>query len=112
MQQGDPLGPLLFCLSIHQLSTQLSSHFKMFYLDDGSLGGTVNDVLHNLSIFEEIFRQLGLPLNRAKSEVICPDPGTLVKFCLCLLGFKESNSVRFPLSNNVDESILDKLRLL
>ena len=84
----------------------------MFYLDYSSLGGAVDDVLHHLSIVEELFRQLGLRLTRAKSEVICQDPGTLDNFFLRLLGFKESNFVRFPFSNNVVESILDKVSLL
>ena len=88
VQQGDPLGPLLFCLSIHQLTTQLTSHFKVFYLDDGSLGGNVDGVLHNLSIVEEIAGQLGLRLNRGKSEVICQDPGTLEKFLSAAPGFE------------------------
>ena len=39
VQQGDPLGPLLFCLMIHPMILQLRSEFRVFYLDDGSLGG-------------------------------------------------------------------------
>ena len=30
---------LLFCLTIHHLTTQLESQFCVVYLDDGSLGG-------------------------------------------------------------------------
>ena len=37
--QGDPLGPLLFCLSIHKLCAKLKSELAVFYLDDGTLGG-------------------------------------------------------------------------
>ena len=39
VQQGDPLGPLLFCLTIHPLITPLKSEFKVFYLDDGTIRG-------------------------------------------------------------------------
>ena len=39
VQQGAPLGPLLFCLTIHHLTTQLISGFRVIYLDDGTLGG-------------------------------------------------------------------------
>ena len=39
VQQGDPLGPLLFCLGIHDLISSLQSQFRVFYLDDGTLGG-------------------------------------------------------------------------
>ena len=41
VQQGDPLGPLLFCLTIQLLVLKLSSEFKVFYLDDGTLGGSL-----------------------------------------------------------------------
>ena len=38
VQQGDPLGPLLFCLSIHKMCVKLKSELAVFYLDDGTLG--------------------------------------------------------------------------
>ena len=34
---GDPLGPLLFCLTIHDMLQQVNCEFGVFYLDDGSL---------------------------------------------------------------------------
>ena len=39
VQQGDPLGPLLFSITVHHLLGSLRSEFKIFYLDDGTLGG-------------------------------------------------------------------------
>ena len=39
VQQGDPLEPLLFCLSIHHIYTQLKREFFIFYLDDGHEDG-------------------------------------------------------------------------
>ena len=39
VQQGDPLGPLLFCLAIHPILTSLSSDLVVGYLDDITLGG-------------------------------------------------------------------------
>ena len=41
IQQGDPIGPLLFCLSIHDFVSILKSEYKVFYLDDGTIGGTL-----------------------------------------------------------------------
>ena len=38
VQQGDPLGPLLFCLSIHRPTSSLVSEFCVCYLDDITLG--------------------------------------------------------------------------
>ena len=44
IQQGDPLGPMLFCLGIHNLVSSLSSEFTVFYLDDGTIGGSFEDI--------------------------------------------------------------------
>ena len=76
VQQGDPLGPLLFCLSIHDLCFQLKSEFNVWYLDDGSVGGTREDISHDLEIVQCVGSDLGLHLNHEKSEVICTNPAT------------------------------------
>ena len=54
VQQGDPLGPLLFCLTIHTVVAQLHSEFRVFYLDDGSIGGSFENVLHDFRAGEEL----------------------------------------------------------
>ncbi len=72
MQQGDPLGPLLFCLAIHRHCEQLRSPLSVMYLDDVSVGGSVEDVLHDLDVII-IADSLGLTLNTAKCEIICHD---------------------------------------
>lgn len=38
-QQGDPLGPLSFSLTIHPIVECLLSELNLWYLDDGTLGG-------------------------------------------------------------------------
>ena len=43
-QQGDPVGPLLFCNTIHPLLSSLKSNLNLGYLDDVTLGGTVKTV--------------------------------------------------------------------
>jgi hypothetical protein len=80
VQQGDPLGPLLFCLTIHTLVAQLRSEFRVFYLDDGSIGGSVEDVLHDFRVVEEVAADLGLSLNRKKTELICDEDTTCEAF--------------------------------
>ena len=74
VQQGDPLGPLLFCLDIHPLVLKLRPEFSVFYLDDGTIGGCVEDVIHDLQLVEEEAGRAGLQLNRRKTELICDDP--------------------------------------
>jgi hypothetical protein len=37
VQQGDPLGPVLFCLALHPVIKSLKSEFNVWYLDDGVL---------------------------------------------------------------------------
>src|SRR5688572_32838360 len=52
VQQGNPLGPMLFCLTIHPLLCSLSSILTVDFLDDITLGGSeaslANDVLSNI----------------------------------------------------------------
>ena len=67
-QQGDPLGPLLFCLPLQPTLRELRSQFKLGYLDDLSLGGDVEDVRQDLAKIKELESTLGISLNRSKCE--------------------------------------------
>ena len=75
VQQGDPLGPLLFCLTIHNLVSQLESELCLFFLDDGTLGGSVETLRHDLEVIHKFGEAIGLELNKQKSEIICSDIG-------------------------------------
>ena len=70
LQQGDPLGPLLFCLSIHQAISCLTSEFCVCYPDDVTLGGYADAIKHDLEIVRSM-EEIGLCLNCVKSEIIC-----------------------------------------
>ena len=50
VQQGDPIGPLLFCLTIHDMVQQLCSEVNVFFLDDSTLGGSLEEVLLDLDL--------------------------------------------------------------
>ena len=75
VQQGDPLGPLLFCLTLHRHCLQLRSELCIMYLDDVTLGGSCSDILHDLEVIMEA-ENLGLTFNNSKSEIICNDNTT------------------------------------
>jgi hypothetical protein len=53
VQQGDPLGPLLFCLTLHPVIKSLKSEFNVWYLDDGVLADDPSIVFND---FQEIFQ--------------------------------------------------------
>ena len=53
--------------------SRLNSKFKVFYLDNGTLGGPWEEVLADLTFVEEEAAKLGLHLNHSKSELICDD---------------------------------------
>ncbi|GAU96871.1 hypothetical protein RvY_08245 [Ramazzottius varieornatus] len=67
VQQGDPLGPLLFCVLIQKLTSPLN----VWYLDDGTIGGKIETVLSDLQVVISEGWKLGLELNSAKCELFC-----------------------------------------
>ena len=59
IQQGDPLGPLLFSLGLRRLTAALpATPLSVWYLDDGTLGGPIS--LHGEGGFRSsgLFRRL------------------------------------------------------
>ena len=72
-QQGDPLGPLLFCISSLKLARSMTSEFNMWYLDDGTLGGHVSKLLNDLETVRRVGSSIGLLLNEDKCEIITDD---------------------------------------
>jgi len=65
VQQGDPLGPLLFSLVLNKLILMIKEKCKnlvinSWYLDDGILVGSRRDILEAFNIFDEHGKQFGL----------------------------------------------------
>jgi Reverse transcriptase (RNA-dependent DNA polymerase) len=70
IQQGDPLGPLLFCLTVNETIQSINSEFVSGYLDDIGIGGDVETVIRDIKRLEGSASELGLALNHSKCEVI------------------------------------------
>ena len=64
MQQSDPLGPLLSCQSIQHIDMQLESELSLFYLDDGTLRGNVDNLKLDLEVVEQEGAEIRLHLNK------------------------------------------------
>ena len=74
VQQGDPLGPMLFCLVLHPVVVRISElcpslHLQKWYLDDGSMAGPSLDVLRAFGVISTQGPDLGLNLNLSKCEL-------------------------------------------
>ena len=78
VQEGDPLGPLLFSFFLHVTlqaivadpqCTDLTS--ICWYLDDGALAGTRASLIKALEVIQEHNLPSGLSLNYSKCEQYC-----------------------------------------
>ena len=94
-QQGDPLGPLLYCLAVQHLWNSLNSSFAASYMDDFTVGGTETDVERDVQHITQAGADIGLNVNTYKSEIIHDARHTLSSGALqsfpppqeaCLLG--------------------------
>ena len=72
-QQGDPLGPLLFCAAAQKLARLMKSKLNLWYMDDGSLGGEVDVLIEDLEMVRRNGSAIGLLLNEHKCELVTDD---------------------------------------
>ena len=76
VQQGDPLGPLLFSLALHRVATRTklaartqcpgSLDFVVFYLDDAMVAGTHDAVSWSCTHLQQGLADVGLSVNVSK----------------------------------------------
>lgn len=88
VQQGDPLGPLLFCLTINDALKGLHSTFVAGYLDDITLGGDIESVLRDVANLQSDAIDIGMSLNPLKSEIFSASHSTAATFASHHPGFK------------------------
>ena len=77
VQQGDPLGPMLFCLVLHPVVLRISQtcpHIlrHQWYLDDGSLAGPSLQILKAFGVICSMGSDYGLNLNLSNCELFSP----------------------------------------
>ena len=56
--------------------SNLRSEFTAFYLDDGTLGGSLEDIKADIAYIEDAAKDINLFLNCSNSEIICVDDST------------------------------------
>jgi Reverse transcriptase (RNA-dependent DNA polymerase) len=105
LQQGDPLGPLLFSITTLPLLSSCAAPFKFGYLDDFTLGGNVAVLDQDVAKLKNDAKQLGLIVNDNKCEVICsPGNRTALPTQLCQFSYTvptEASLLGVPLSTEV-----------
>lgn len=77
VQQGDPLGPLGFALTLQPLIELLSSsvsslRLNLWYLDDGVISGDIDSLHQAMNLIESSGPSRGLHLNRSKCLLSLP----------------------------------------
>ncbi|XP_026448896.1 uncharacterized protein LOC113349177 [Papaver somniferum] len=76
VQQGDPLGSLLFALALHplvlQIAAQCTLDMQAWYLDDSTIVGDTLEVGKALDIIQTEGPKRGLHLNVTKTELLWP----------------------------------------
>ena len=91
VQQGDPLGSALFYLAIHLVIKDPQSKLCISYLDDITIGGYWEDIVHDFQRMELLAQDVSLSLNLNKCEVICRDHTTLGSLLLNIPGLMVVN---------------------
>ena len=80
LQQGDPLGPMFYCTSTQKLIARIKTEYGQWYLDDGSLGGKVEDLMLAFVSLQSEAAKIGLHINEKKCELISADQSVIQQF--------------------------------
>jgi len=70
VQQKDSLGPALFALAIHRVTSKIKSDINVWYLDDGCISGDPQTVLSNAAIIRNGLSSVGLEINNSNCELL------------------------------------------
>src|SRR6267154_2507467 len=111
VQQGDPLGPLLFCVTAQPLLRDCGCDIVTGFLDDIGMGDFVPRLIDRIHALEAQAATLGLTLNHAKCEVIGLGPADLELWSSSGLSFtmttpRNACFLGAPLSNEGVDAVL------
>ena len=70
VQQGDPIGPLLFTLAIDQIASGVQPELNVWYLDETIIGSSPESVLSDVQRCITGLRRIGLNGNQKMTEII------------------------------------------
>ena len=104
VQQGDPLGPLLFALGVDDIAKSITSPFNVWYLDDATLGGPPLTVIRDLTNILPALDRIGLEINPSKCE--------LINISCNQVTFAEASESIKQLLHSVKDVSIDELELL
>lgn len=119
VQQGDPLGPPLFCLVILPIILKLKSEINVWYLDDGTIAGSPELVFEDFEFIEKECSKVGLNVNYKKCEFSILSNNSTVKSKIfskfksltsqfSTINLENLNLLGCPLSNFEIEKCLNK----
>ena len=81
VQQGDPLGPLLFALTLQKVLLAIKNDpgcsnliLNAWFLDDGTLMGPASDIHRAIEVIHTVAPPLGLTMNNHKCEILQLSP--------------------------------------
>ena len=70
VQQGDPLGPVIFSMAINEVIKNNDLDLNIWYLDDGCIGGEPDQVINHTKHLISKFKEIGLNINTSKCEIL------------------------------------------
>ena len=100
VQQGNLLGPALFALAIHRVTSEVKSDLNVWNLDDGCIGGDPQTVLSNAAIIKNGLSSAGLEINNSKYELLIVNNTTSQGRSKTIKSFQvEFPSISIPAAN-------------
>ena len=87
--EGDPSGPLLFCLALNAPLKKVCAEFVTGYLDDVGIGDTIPRLIEQVRALETAAALIGLRLNHTKCEIIGLDQSQRSLWAASGLNFAE-----------------------